>query len=404
MTSCECKVENRKESYLKLLSGVLLIAGTSIGAGMLALPVVTGVSGFIPALAVSTLCWIFMLITGLLFLEVTLWMPKDSNLLSMAGRFLGPWGQWIGGISFLFLYYCLMVSYLAGGAPLFSTVLKFGGIQLSSTASFLLFAAFFGAIAFIGTRLVNRVNGILMIGLIVSYFFLIAIGTEEINYSWLSHRSWGLSLFAAPTLFSAYGYHNIIPSLTTYMNRDVKKLRWAIIIGTAIPFIVYSLWQFVIIGNLTLEDLEIAKQEGAPISQVLGQISNHPYLPTLGLLFGFFALVTSLLGVSLSMIDFLRDGMNVPNTKANRIGLTVLTFAPPALFASLYPHIFITAISVAGGFGEAILNGLLPILMFWIGRYIWKLPAKSYISKFSLSILLAFTGFIICLEIYQLIF
>jgi tyrosine-specific transport protein len=345
-----------------------------------------------------------MLITGLLFLEVTLWMPKDSNLLSMAGRFLGPWGQWIGGISFLFLYYCLMVSYLAGGAPLFSTVLKFGGIQLSSTASFLLFAAFFGAIAFIGTRLVNRVNGILMIGLIVSYFFLIAIGTEEINYSWLSHRSWGLSLFAAPTLFSAYGYHNIIPSLTTYMNRDVKKLRWAIIIGTAIPFIVYSLWQFVIIGNLTLEDLEIAKQEGAPISQVLGQISNHPYLPTLGLLFGFFALVTSLLGVSLSMIDFLRDGMNVPNTKANRIGLTVLTFAPPALFASLYPHIFITAISVAGGFGEAILNGLLPILMFWIGRYIWKLPAKSYISKFSLSILLAFTGFIICLEIYQLIF
>ena len=80
------------------------------------------------------------------------------------------------------------------------------------------------------------------------------------------------------------------------MNRDVKKLRLAILLGTTIPFFVYSFWQFVIIGNLSLADLELAKQEGAPISQILAQLSNHPYLPTFGLLFGFFCPCDILVG------------------------------------------------------------------------------------------------------------
>lgn len=35
----------------RLIGGILLVAGTTIGAGMLALPIVTGFAGFWPSIA-----------------------------------------------------------------------------------------------------------------------------------------------------------------------------------------------------------------------------------------------------------------------------------------------------------------------------------------------------------------
>lgn len=400
------KTKEKFDTSGSLLSGILLIAGTSIGAGMLALPVVTGVSGFYPALFVSTLCWLFMLATGLLFLEATLWMPAGSNLLSMAGRFLGPWGKWISGAAFLFLYYCLMVSYLAGGVPIFIDAFTISGIPIANPYAFWIFTLLFASLTFIGHKVVDRINWILMAGLIISYVLLISIGSTEIKPQLLEHRTWGIAWFAAPTLFSAYGYHNIIPTLTTYLNRDVKKLRWAIIIGTSIPFIVYSLWQWLIIGTIPLDQLQLAQAQGTPITETLQEIVHHSWIGTLGLFFGLFALITSLLGVALSMVDFLGDGTNLPRTGRSRAILTALVFLPPAAFALNYPQIFLTAISLAGGFGEAILNGLIPIAFVYIGHHLLKFPTTPYspTNKFFLVILLLFTNLIIALEIIQLLY
>jgi tyrosine-specific transport protein len=46
-----------------LVGGTLLVAGTSIGVGMLALPVATAAGGFLPSLMIYFLCWFFMLCT-----------------------------------------------------------------------------------------------------------------------------------------------------------------------------------------------------------------------------------------------------------------------------------------------------------------------------------------------------
>ena len=387
------------------LSGMLLVAGTCIGAGMLALPIVTGISGFYPAMFVSTLCWLFMLCTGLLFLEVTLWMEDGANVLSMAQRFLGPVGKWVGGLSFLFLYYCLQVSYLSGGVPLMnSLVTKMTGLTASPFSSYLLFTLLFGVIVFLGARLVDRVNWVLMIGLVVTFVLLILVGSTEVQASFLKRSNWGLCLLAAPILFSAYGYHNVIPSIATYLKRNVLKLRLSIIFGTAIPFIAYSLWQWMIIGSLTEAQLMRADREGVPISQALQEITGHPWVTALGVYFGLFALVTSLLGVSLSMVDFLADGLKMKREGLSRVALCLAVFVPPALFAAQNPGIFIEAIGIAGGYGEAILNGLLPIAMVWVGRYRMGLESKHQLpgGRFSLIVLLLFTLLIMALETFQL--
>jgi len=96
-------------SVSKAVSGALLISGTAIGAGMLALPVVTGLGGFLPAMLLYFICWLFMACTGLLLLEVCLWMPNDANIITMSHHLLGPIGRACSWVLYLFLFYCCLL-------------------------------------------------------------------------------------------------------------------------------------------------------------------------------------------------------------------------------------------------------------------------------------------------------
>lgn len=387
-------------------SGILLISGTSIGAGMLALPVVTGLSGFLPAMFVNAVCWLFMLATGLLLLEATLWMKSGANILSMTERLLGPVGKVFGGGSFIFLYYCLLISYISGGAPLLgNSVETHLGLELSPSFYSFLFAFLFGAIIYFGHRVVDRVNWLLMVSLIISYVLLLIIGTTEVSAKKLMNKNWGLSLMAAPVLFSAYGYHNIVPSVTFYLKQNVKKLRLAIVLGTALPFLVYSLWQWMILGTLTPEEIALSAKQGVPVTYTLQEITGSTVLSLLGGYFGFFALVTSFLGVSLSMVDFFADGFQVRGAGFSRVVLCLLVFFPPAIFAAVNPGIFIEALGIAGGYGEAVLNGMIPVMMVWVGRYHLKLEGKYRVigGRPLLILLFLFTIVIIGLETQHLL-
>lgn len=391
---------------IQLLSTALLVAGTCIGAGMLALPLVTGHAGFWPAMAVNLLSWLFMLMTGLLFLEATLWMPDGSNVLSMASRFFGRFGRVICGLSFLFLYCCLMVAYLAAGAPLFSAAFKFAfSFSLSHAQATVVYATLFAFIVYLGTAVIDRVNWILMGGLILTFFLMLGAGIDQVHPVLLGRQAWALSLFALPTLFSAYGYHNIIPSLVPYVQRNEKLLRIGIVLGTLLPLLSYALWQWLVIGSIPEDHLIAAAAEGTPISSLFID-QESPWVGRFALFFSFFAIVTSLLGVSMSMVDFLGDGLNITKrTGYKRFLLTLPVFGVPALFALQNPHVFLDAVAYAGGFGEAILNGLFPILMVWKGRYILNLSSEYRLpgGKTTLIVLLAITLLVIGLEVRHLL-
>lgn len=407
MDSSVLEMVPSKEKEGTALSAILLIGGTSVGAGMLALPTVTGIAGFIPAMALNVVCWLVMMATGLLFLEATLWMEKGANLLSMAGRLLGPLGKWIGGVSFIFLYYCLLVSYVAGGTPiLVHETASFLPLTLSGVGGYLLFSALFGVIVYFGHWVVDRINWLLMMSLIISYFLLIGLGSGEVVPSHLMRQEWGATFAAAPILFCAYGYHNVIPTLTSYLNKNVAKLRLSIIVGTAIPFLVYSFWQWMIIGSIPQQEIIDSAKNGIPITFTLQEITGNRYLSMIGGYFGFFALVTSFLGVSLSVVDFFTDGLKITQFGFKRALLCLIIFLPPALLAAKFPGVFVEALSLAGGIGEAVLNGLFPIAMVWVGRYRLKLQGDLLIpgGKIVLLLLGLFTLLISSIEIHHLVF
>ncbi len=138
-----------------IIGGTLLVAGTTIGVGMLALPVATGSLGFFPSFALYVFCWLFMLCTGMLLVEVNLWMPKDKSFISMAEKVLGPVGKNIFWVAYLFLFITVMIAHVAGGGAILKSI---QGWPFPSWVAALIYTSVFAPVVYLGTRSVDRLR------------------------------------------------------------------------------------------------------------------------------------------------------------------------------------------------------------------------------------------------------
>jgi tyrosine-specific transport protein len=350
------------------IGGVLLVSGTTIGAGMLALPVMTSFMGFFPSLLVFFICWGFMLATAYFFLDVNFAVEGEINLISMAHKTLGIWGQVVSWVVYLLLLYSLTAAYIAGSGPLFLSGIEYLiGHHLPEWIAPFLLPLIFGIFVYLGTLGVDLINRLLMIGLALSYLFLLGFLPGHINFSLLTFVDFKPSLIAVPVIITSFGYHIIIPSLTTYMQHNRKKLRWILFIGSLIPLIIYILWQAIILGVVPLEGeygLITALKEGLPITRPLAHIVKNPWLRLGAHFFSFFAIVSSFLGVTLSLSDFLTDGLKIKKSWEGRLLACLLTFIPPLVFVFTYQRGFYLALEYAGAF-VAILLIFMPSIMAW---------------------------------------
>ena len=354
-----------------------LISGTAVGAGMLALPLVTAPAGFLPAVMVTVLTGLIMLLTGLALLEVCLWMPAGSNMASMSRRFLGFSGELALVILYLFLYYSLLVAYSSAGESILRETLGSAfGLSISQASSLGLFMGALGLIIWAGTRVTSRLNFILSVGILLTFIAMFSMSLGYVHLDNLGTPSWHLALGAAPVFFGAFGFHNIIPTVVSYLKNDGPKLRRSLVVGLMLPICLYVFWQFVVMGIVPNSILVSAQQKGSSSGDVFLLTDVPASVGYVTAMFSFFALVTSLLGVCLSMVDFLADGLKVSREGFSRAKLCMLVCVPPALVALYYPGLFLTALGIAGGFGEATLNGLFPLAMLWIGRYQMKLEGE----------------------------
>ena len=378
-----------------VFNGMLLVAGTTIGGGMLALPVLTSLAGFWPSIVVYIACWLFMTCTGLLFLEVCLWFKGETNMVSMAEKTLGPLGKASAWVIYLFLFYCLTLAYIVGCGNLLS---EFTDGWISDWIGSLIFVALFAPIVYAGARVVGKINFVLMIALIISFLAFVFIGYKYVDPKLLQYRNWMLSLNAMPIAFTSFAYQGIVPTLASYMQYDARKIRFAIVGGSFIPLVVYIIWQGLILGIVPVYGpggLAEAIENGYNAVYPLKEFLNQPLVYFIGQCFALFAIVTSFLGVTLGLLDFLADGLKVEKTSYNKLWLCALIYIPPLIFAFSHPHIFLQALDYAGGFGCALLLGLFPIAIVWIGRYHLHLKSAYQLpgGKIVLALLAAFVIF-----------
>lgn len=388
-----------------ILGGALLVAGTSIGGGMLALPVLTSVAGFLPSIVIYLLSWLFMAGTGLLFLEISQWLKGEANIVSMADSTLGHTGKSFAWFLYLFLFYCLTVAYMVGCGNIFVDLShSYIPDWLGPFVCTLLFAP----LILISTGLASFLNIWLVAGLAISYFGFVFLGFRYVNPDLLRFQDWSFSLRVLPIAFTSFAYQGIIPTLATYMHHDAPKIRKAILIGSFIPLIAYTIWEWLILGIVPVEGpngLHEALHKGQNAVEPLKYFIKNQAVYGLGQAFAFFALITSFLGVSLGLRDFLADGLKIQKDQKGKILLALLVLLPPLFIATIYPHIFLIALDYAGGFGCALLLGLLPILMTWAGRYRLKYPYNPQLpgGKIVLTVLGLFVVFEVLSEFRQLL-
>lgn len=370
----------------KIIGGILLILGTSIGAGMLALPIASAGEGFITSSLMLLATWVAMTFGALLILEVNLWLPENSNLISMAGATLGKVGKAIAWLSYLMLLYAVLCAYVSGNSDVLQGLVRLVHINIPRTLSSILVVAIFGAIVYRGIYSVDIVNRLLMSSKIILYFILVVLIAPHIELPQLATYSSKIQLDTITVMITSFAFATILPSLRVYFKSDVAKLRLVILLGSLIPLIFYILWIAIVHGVLNTNELNNLVDSKNTVTDLTNLLiyKSHVNWMSIGIR-GFISIcaATSFLGVALSMCDFLADGLKINKYSKNGMWIYILTFVPPLLIVIAAPSIFVKALSYAGIFC-IILFLLLPSLMAWQGRY-----GKNSISqgKFSYQVI-----------------
>ncbi|MEZ9230277.1 aromatic amino acid transport family protein [Vibrio amylolyticus] len=350
----------------KIFGSTLIIAGTTIGAGMLALPIASAGIGFTTSLIIMLGLWALMAFTALLMLELHQHADKKATLHTLAKEILGKKGQLVTTFSMLFLFYSLCAAYIAGGGAQFTERLtNWTGVDVSQQLATILFTLIVGAIVTFGTHAVDKVNRLLFISKLIAMVIVLSFLAPNVTQSYLLSMpvEQGFVLAAIPVIFTSFGFHGSIPAVVNYLDGNTRDLRKAIIVGSSIPLIVYIFWQIVTLGVISQSDLV----ESSGLSSLLNQLSLTVQESNISQIVGVFAdlaLLTSFLGVSLGLFEFLADSVKTKITKTNRSVATLITFLPPLGFALFYPQGFIMALGYAA-IALAVLAIFLPIIMVY---------------------------------------
>lgn len=337
------------------------------------MPLAAAGVGFGVTLVLLVGLWALMCYTALLLLEVYQHVPADTGLGTLARRYLGRYGQWLTGFSMLFLMYALTAAYISGaGELLASSISGWTGMTMTSTIGVLLFTFVAGGVVCIGTTLVDLFNRILFSLKIVFLLLMLVLllpHIHKINLLTLPLQQ-GLALSAIPVIFTSFGFHGSVPSIVSYMNGDIRKLRRVFIIGSAIPLVAYIFWQLATLGSIDSSTFMglLASHAGLNgLLQALREVVASAYVELAVHLFADLALATSFLGVALGLFDYLADLFARKNNVTGRLQTGAITFIPPLAFALFYPRGFVMALGYAG-VALAVLALVIPSLLAWRSR------------------------------------
>lgn len=339
-----------------VFGGAMIIAGTAIGAGMLANPTATAGVWFGGSLVIFVYTWVCMLASGLMILEASSHYPAGANFSTLVKDLLGKTWNIINSASLVFVLYILLYAYITSGGGLTATYLgQWTGQSIAPRMGSLLLTAIFGLFVWLSTRAVDRVATVLMLGMIISFFVSVIGLSGSVTAANLldSHAPVGATYtayvwVALTTILVSFGYHIGVPSMVKYFEGDHKRVAKSVLIGTLLALGFYVLWQWVVQGNLSREAFAPVIEKEGDVGVLLAAIGKTGMIGTMLSAFAYMALTSSFLGVALGLFDFLSDVFGFDNTPTGRTKAVILVFLPPLLFSLLAPFGFVTAIAFAG--------------------------------------------------------
>lgn len=384
--------QNKQVRKPSLLGGTMIIAGTLIGGGMLAIPIATAGLWYYRSLFVLIYSCFAMAVSGLMLVEANLHYPHGASFDTMVKDLLGKRWNIITGITITFVLYTLVYAYITIGGGITNEFLD--DITHTQTdykpLGGLIFCIVLAFCVWVSTKAIDRASTILIIAMVISFIAMIGGLIGNIQSDILSNVTayanniasdgsyWKYFVFALPVCVTSFCFHGTAPSMVLYYQKDSKLIQKSVIWGSLIAFAVYVLWLTAIQGNLPREEFIAISQEENNVMVMLSKLSSTVSVNLLKQLvnfFTYFAIISSFLGASLGLFDYLADLFNIKNTRLGRLKTASITFLPPLIASFFFPYGFVTAIGYVG-FAAAIWSIIVPALMVLKSRK--KFPNAPY--------------------------
>jgi len=353
-----------------LLGGAMIIAGTAIGAGMLANPTSTAGVWFIGSILALIYTWFCMTTSGLMILEANLHYPTGSSFDTIVKDLLGKGWNIINGLSVAFVLYILTYAYITSGGGITQNLLNqaFGSaesaVDIGRTSGSLIFCFILAAFVWLSTKAVDRFTTVLIVGMVVAFFLstaglLSSVKTEVLFNSIAEGEQTYLPylLTALPVCLVSFGFHGNVPSLVKYYDRDGSRVMKSIFIGTEFAPVI---------------------EKGGDVSALLEALHKYievEYIAVVLNFFAYMAIATSFLGVTLGLFDYIADLFKFDDSVLGRTKTTLVTFLPPLLLSLQFPYGFVIAIGYAG-LAATIWAAIVPALLAKASRQ--KFPNATY--------------------------
>ncbi|EHO06331.1 amino acid permease [Myroides odoratimimus] len=387
----------------KLIGSSLIIAGTAIGGGMLAMPIISSGVGFTGITIVMILIWLTMCYTAILLVETYKDNNPEDGLSTMTYKYLGKAGSIVTGISMLTLMYALVSAYIAGGSDILRLNLSnWLETDISPQVTAFIFTILFGGIVGLGARVVDIATRWIFIIKLIFLLIVIIVMFGYVRIDNLLQMPIESKLFfsSIPVIFTSFGFHIVVPSMVKYLDGDIKLLKKAFIYGSLLPLIVYIIWQLSILGSIDSNTFFTIIKETQGLEAVIIAVNGVSESKWMNIPLNIFfaaAILTSFLGVALALFDYVKDLSKKKAFGKNSIIIYLITFIPPLLFALYYPKGFVIALSYAA-ISVVITSLFIPVLMYIKVKKERQEPI-SFLQKIAFSLIFAFGTSILVIQV-----
>lgn len=344
------------------INGILIIIGSSIGAGVLGMPITCSLVGLIPSLIIMLIVALYMNETAKIITRLLIKTQSDDLSVAFKKNLSTP-NYTISLITYSFLFITIIAAYISKSSTLLKTIIDttvYTNININ--ICYIIIISMMILILNSKNTQFKYANNILTIALISVFLIIILQNTKsDINITTIEKININNIKYVYPILITSFGFHNILPYLKNEFKNNEKKLNQSINIGIVLTLVIYIIWiSFIIIfknNYYKLDDIENYNSDKI-ITELLIIKNNNNLTITIVNAFSFLAIITTIFGITISMNFFFKKIFTAVPKKI----IKILIIIPPIIIIKLNTNIFFTALEISGGILTLTIFGLMPII------------------------------------------
>ena len=299
-------------------------------------------------------------LSAIYLLEINVQFSPGASFDTLVKKVLGNKWNLLTGLAIAFLLYILLYAYFSAFGSIISNTLDwevFTENKWSQSVLSLVFGGLLAVIVWLSTSFVGRISTILVFSMIVTFIISmsgLALNVEAVKLFNIGVRDTDYSQYvwaALPYYMTSFGFVSVVPSLYKYYGGKPQTIKKGLLYGSLIALVVYLLFLIVSFGNVSRDAFIVINQEGGNVGvmvNALEQNGANKIINAVLHIFSNFAIITSFLGVGLSLFDYIADKFSFEDTQKGRFYSACITFLPPGIASFFFPNGFIQAIGFAG--------------------------------------------------------